>query len=43
VIAGKDAQLERGIAEVLERMTKEPRRLPQRPADPNKAAQPPKP
>ncbi|MGE0641646.1 MAG: S41 family peptidase [Thermoanaerobaculia bacterium] len=37
VIAGKDPQLDRGIAEVLAAMEREPRRLPKRPADPVKA------
>ncbi len=36
VIAGRDPQLERGIAEVLEAMEKDPRHLPSRPADPVK-------
>ncbi|MEO8197651.1 MAG: S41 family peptidase [Thermoanaerobaculia bacterium] len=37
VIAGKDPQLDRGIAEVLAAMEREPRHLPKRPADPVKA------
>jgi tricorn protease len=36
VIAGKDNQLDRGIAEVLRAMEREPRRLPSRPPDPVK-------
>ena len=36
VIAGRDPQLERAIAEVLRAMEREPRRLPSRPADPVK-------
>ena len=36
VQAGKDAQLERGIEEVLSRMKAEPKALPKRPADPIK-------
>jgi tricorn protease len=36
VIAGRDPQLDRGIAEVLAAMEREPRLLPQRPADPVK-------
>jgi len=36
VIAGRDLQLERGIAEVLAAMEREPRTLPARPADPVK-------
>jgi tricorn protease len=36
VQAGKDAQLERGIEEVLSRMKAEPKALPKRPADPVK-------
>ncbi|MDH3292480.1 MAG: S41 family peptidase [Gemmatimonadota bacterium] len=36
VIDGKDPQLERAIAEVMAAMEREPRRLPQRPADPVK-------
>jgi tricorn protease len=34
--AGKDPQLERGIAEVLKLMEKQPARLPARPPDPVK-------
>jgi tricorn protease len=37
MLAGKDAQLERGIQEVLKRMQAEPRKLPARPKDPVKA------
>jgi tricorn protease len=36
VIAGRDPQLERGIAEVLKAMEAEPRKLPARPPDPVK-------
>ncbi len=36
VIAGRDPQLERGLAEVMKAMEKEPRKLPTRPADPVK-------
>jgi tricorn protease len=36
VIRGHDPQLQRAIAEVLERIEKEPKRLPERPADPVK-------
>jgi tricorn protease len=36
VIEGRDPQLERGIAELLEKMDAEPRKLPSRPADPVK-------
>jgi len=36
VLAGRDPQLERGIAEVMKRIEAEPRRLPSRPADPVK-------
>lgn len=36
VIAGRDPQLDRAIAEVLAAMEREPRRLPTRPADPVK-------
>ncbi|MDH4350502.1 MAG: S41 family peptidase, partial [Gemmatimonadota bacterium] len=36
VIDGRDLQLERGIAEVLAAMEREPRKLPSRPADPVK-------
>ena len=36
VLAGKDPQLERGIAEVLQRMNANPKKLPARPADPVK-------
>ncbi|MFQ5349412.1 MAG: S41 family peptidase, partial [Thermoanaerobaculia bacterium] len=35
-LAGRDPQLERGIAEVLRKMEEEPRELPSRPADPVK-------
>jgi tricorn protease len=34
VIAGKDPQLERAVAEVLDKIRAQPRRLPDRPADP---------
>jgi tricorn protease len=34
VLAGRDPQLERGVAEVLQRMQAEPKRLPARPAPP---------
>jgi len=37
VIAGRDPQLERGVAEVLRQMAEHPRRLPPRPAAPVKA------
>jgi tricorn protease len=37
VIAGRDPQLERGVAEVFRLMQEHPRRLPERPAAPNKA------
>ena len=37
VIAGRDPQLERGIAEVLKQMKADPRKLPNRPPDPVKA------
>ncbi len=36
VIAGRDPQLERAIEEVMKRIEEEPRRLPERPADPVK-------
>jgi tricorn protease len=36
MLAGKDAQLERGIQEVLKRMAAEPKKLPARPKDPVK-------
>jgi tricorn protease len=36
MLAGKDAQLERGIAEVMKKMASEPRKLPSRPRDPVK-------
>jgi tricorn protease len=36
VIAGRDPQLDRGLAEVLAAMEREPRRLPSRPPDPVK-------
>jgi tricorn protease len=36
VAAGRDPQLERGVAEVLKAIEKEPMRLPKRPADPVK-------
>ncbi len=34
VLEGRDPQLERGIAEVLKAIGREPRRLPERPTDP---------
>ena len=37
VIAGRDPQLERGVQEVLRLIRERPRRLPGRPAPPNKA------
>jgi tricorn protease len=37
IIAGRDPQLERGVAEVLRLIQEHPRRLPSRPAPPNKA------
>jgi tricorn protease len=37
VIAGRDPQLERGVAEVLKLIQQHPRKLPQRPAPPDKA------
>jgi tricorn protease len=37
VIAGRDPQLERGVQEVLKAMGEHPRRLPGKPAPPNKA------
>ncbi len=37
VIAGKDPQLERGIAEVMKALQANPKNLPPRPPDPNKA------
>ncbi len=36
LIAGRDQQLERGVEEILRRLAAEPRRLPDRPADPVK-------
>jgi tricorn protease len=36
VIAGRDPQLERAVAELLEQMDAKPAPLPQRPADPVK-------
>jgi tricorn protease len=36
VIAGRDPQLERAVAYLLEKIAREPRKLPQRPADPVK-------
>ena len=36
ILEGRDPQLERAVAEVLRRMREEPRRLPERPADPIK-------
>jgi tricorn protease len=36
ILEGRDAQLEKGIAEVLKMMEKNPRKLPKRPADPVK-------
>ncbi len=40
VIAGHDPQLERGLAEVMKAMEREPRHLPKRPPDPVRAPQP---
>jgi tricorn protease len=37
VIRGRDPQLERAIAEVMERIEKDPKLLPERPADPDKS------
>jgi tricorn protease len=37
VLEGRDPQLERGLAEVLAAMEREPRKLPSRPPDPVKA------
>lgn len=37
VLAGRDLQLERGVAEVMKRMAEKPMKLPARPADPVKA------
>ncbi len=39
VIEGRDPQLERGLAEVMAAMEREPRKLPTRPADPVKTKQ----
>ena len=36
VLAGRDRQLERAIQEVIQRIKKHPKRLPDRPADPVK-------
>ena len=36
LIAGRDPQLERGIEELLQRIESDPKRLPERPADPVK-------
>ncbi|MBL8215829.1 MAG: hypothetical protein JNK87_34225 [Bryobacterales bacterium] len=36
VIEGKDPQLERGIAELLQRIDKNPKKLPARPPAPDK-------
>jgi tricorn protease len=36
VLAGRDPQLERAVAEVMQKMESEPRRLPKKPADPDK-------
>jgi tricorn protease len=36
VLAGRDPQLERAVAEVMKKMESEPRRLPKKPADPDK-------
>ncbi len=36
VLEGKDPQLERAVAEVLKKMEAEPRKLPRKPADPDK-------
>jgi tricorn protease len=37
VIEGRDPQLERGVAELLKRIEANPKRLPARPADPDKS------
>ena len=42
VIAGRDPQLERGVAEVLKLIAAHPRALPARPAPPDKAPHPPR-
>jgi tricorn protease len=36
VLAGEDPQLERGVAEILDAIRRDPKRLPERPADPVK-------
>ncbi|HET9225819.1 MAG TPA: S41 family peptidase, partial [Thermoanaerobaculia bacterium] len=36
LLAGGDPQLERGVAEVMKKMEAEPRKLPKKPADPDK-------
>jgi len=36
IIAGRDPQLERGIAEVMRMIEENPQKLPERPADPVK-------
>jgi len=36
VIAGRDPQLERGIAEAMKALEANPKKLPARPPDPNK-------
>ncbi|MGZ5488753.1 MAG: S41 family peptidase, partial [Candidatus Aminicenantales bacterium] len=36
VLAGRDPQLERAVAEVMKKMESEPRHLPKKPADPDK-------
>ncbi len=40
VIAGRDPQLERGLSEVMTAMEREPKKLPERPADPVKTKTP---
>jgi tricorn protease len=40
VIAGRDPQLDRAIEEVMKKVTSEPRKLPERPADPVKTFNP---
>lgn len=37
MLKGKDPQLERGLKELLQKMEKEPRKTPKRPADPNRS------
>ena len=36
VLAGRDPQLERGVAEVMKKIESEPRKLPKKPAGPDK-------